>query len=90
MAPHEVVPYCFMRDAEAQPQRQGDLPVTLIKRLTHAAMACAMLAGCAPTVEVKAPDKPIEITLNLNIKHEMRVKVEKAVEAAFSDSELFE
>lgn len=38
------------------------------------------LAGCAPTVKVEAPDKPIEITMNVNINHEIRVKVEQDID----------
>lgn len=40
----------------------------------------ALLAGCAPTVKVEAPDKPIEINMNVRIEHEIRVKIEKDVE----------
>ena len=37
-------------------------------------------AACTPTVKVQAPDKPIEINMNINIKHEILIKVEKQVE----------
>lgn len=43
-------------------------------------MLTISLAGCAPTVKVEAPDKPIEITMNVNINHEIRVKVEKDID----------
>jgi hypothetical protein len=47
------------------------------------------LAGCTPTVKV-ATDEPITINLNVNIKHEIRVKVEKDLEQVLSkDSGLF-
>jgi hypothetical protein len=47
------------------------------------------LAGCTPTVQVAA-DKPITINLNVNIKHEIRVKVEKDLDQVLSkDSGLF-
>ena len=42
------------------------------------AMMAALLAGCA-TVKVEAPDKPIEINLNVNITQEVRIKLEKDV-----------
>lgn len=51
-------------------------------------MALALLA-CQPTVKVEAPDKPIEINMNVNIKHEILVKVEREVEAMFENEELF-
>lgn len=39
------------------------------------------LAGCSPSVKVEAPDKPIVINLNVKIEHEVRVRVEKDVDA---------
>jgi len=48
-----------------------------------------MLSACTPTVKV-ATDEPITINLNVNIKHEILVKVDKDLEGIFSDdSELF-
>ena len=45
--------------------------------------------GCTPTVRVAA-DEPITINLNVNIQHEIRVKVEDELEDMFSeDSEIF-
>ena len=48
-----------------------------------------LLTGCAPTVKLAAPDKPIVINLNVKIEHEIRVKVDKELDQAFSDGELF-
>ena len=49
----------------------------------------AALIGCTPTVKV-ATDEPITINLNINIQHEIRVKVERELDDLFSDdSELF-
>ena len=49
-----------------------------------------LLAGCQPTVKVEAPDKPIEINLNIRIEQEVRVKVERDLEEAFrNDPGLF-
>ena len=42
-------------------------------------------AACNPTVKVEAPDKPIEINMNINIKHEILIKVEKQVEELLED-----
>jgi len=55
-----------------------------------AALLLAMsLFGCTPTVKV-ATDEPIEINLNVNIKHEILVKVDKELDDLFSDgSSLF-
>ncbi len=40
-------------------------------------IALMMLSACNPTVKVEAPDKPIVINLNVNISHEIRVKIDK-------------
>ena len=44
-----------------------------------------MATACTPTVKVEAPDKPIEINMNINIKHEILIKVEKQVEELLED-----
>mgnify|MGYP000958985879 CR=1 FL=1 len=35
------------------------------------------LVACTPTVKVEAPDKPIEINMNIKIEQEVRVRVER-------------
>jgi len=48
------------------------------------------LGACSPTVKVQAPDKPIEINMNIKIEQEVRIKVEKDIEDMFAeDPELF-
>ena len=48
------------------------------------------LGACTPTVEVKAPEEPITINLNVKIEHEIRVKVDKELDEIFDeDSDLF-
>ena len=44
--------------------------------------------GCTPTVKV-ATDEPITINLNVNIKHEILVKVDRQLDDMFSNDELF-
>lgn len=55
------------------------------------AMLGLLLAACQPTVKVEAPDKPIVINMNVNISHEIRVKVDKDLDqSVFSNnSKLF-
>jgi len=49
-------------------------------------IAVLLLAtACTPTVKVEAPDKPIEINMNINIKTEILIKVEKQVEELLAD-----
>ena len=48
------------------------------------------LGGCNPTVKVEAPEKPIEINLNVRIEHEIRLQVDKELEDLFEeDSDVF-
>ncbi len=48
------------------------------------------VAGCNPTVKIEAPDKPIEINLNVKIEHEIRLQVDKDLEGLFDEeSEVF-
>lgn len=54
------------------------------KSLLFSLTALALLLGaCSPIVRLQAPDKPIEINMNVNIKHEILVKVEKDVQQLF-------
>ena len=43
--------------------------------------AAGMIAACTPTVQLQAPEKPIEINLNVNIEHHVKVEIEKDVRA---------
>ena len=47
----------------------------------------ALLAGCNPTVKVEAPDKPIEINLNVNIRQEVIVRLEHDAEQLLQQNE---
>ena len=50
----------------------------------------SFLAGCNPTVKIEAPDKPIEININVKIEHEIRLQVDKDLEGLFAeDSDIF-
>ena len=58
--------------------------------LFYLAATVLLAAACSPTVRIEAPEKPIEINMTLNIKHEILVKVEKDVQQLFdSDKGLF-
>lgn len=47
---------------------------------TSLAALAALAAACTPTVRVEVPDKPIEINLNVNIRQEVVVKLERDVQ----------
>jgi hypothetical protein len=40
-------------------------------------------------VKLQAPDKPIEINLNINIDHKVKVEIEKDLNKAMSNSDIF-
>ena len=65
------------------------MPDTFKRRasLLAAAALATPLAGC---ISLAAPEKPIEINLNVKIEQEVRVKVDREVEDLFADNpELF-
>lgn len=67
-------------------QRSSAFPAVPALLLT---LAVSTAEGCTPTVKV-ATDEPITINLNVNIKHEILVKVDKQLDTLFSeDSDLF-
>lgn len=39
-----------------------------------------LLNACSPTVKLEAPDKPIEINMNIKIEQEVRIKVERDID----------
>lgn len=45
-----------------------------------AVLAGSLLGACAPKVQLIAPEKPIEINLNVRIDQEIRVRLDKDVE----------
>lgn len=47
--------------------------------LLPSAVLLAAVGACA-TVKVEAPDKPIEINLNVNIKQEVLIKMDKEIQ----------
>ena len=72
----------------------GGLPLFLRRRSTVVPgvviLAGCVLAGCQPTVKIEAPDRPIEINLNVKIEHEIRVKVDRDLDDLLaSNPELF-
>jgi hypothetical protein len=61
-----------------------------MKSTLAAALLLTALIGCQPTVQVKAPEEPITINLNVKIEHEIRVKVDRDLEEVMKDeSDIF-
>ena len=58
-------------------------------RVMTAVSLLGLLLACTPTVRI-ATDEPITINLNVNIKHEILVKVDEELDDLFAeDSGLF-
>lgn len=54
------------------------------------AISLLALGACTPTVKIEAPDKPIEINLNIRIEQQVRVKIDRELDDVFRDNpELF-
>ena len=59
-----------------------------MKILILGTLSCFLFAAaCTPTINEEAPDKPIEINMNINIKHEILIKVEREVEEMFEEED---
>lgn len=56
------------------------------KTIISAVGAVGLLAACSPTVKLEAPDKPIEINLNVKIDQEVRIKLDREVEGLIADN----
>ena len=61
----------------------------MFRNLSLILLALGALA-CTPRVEVTAPDKPIEINMNINIQHHIKVEIERDLEKTFDkNSDIF-
>jgi hypothetical protein len=64
--------------------------VHLLSRIIATLLLGAAGLGCSPRVKIEAPDKPIEINVNVKIEQEVRIKLDKAVERTLDENpELF-
>ncbi len=50
----------------------------------YVVLLALFVVACAPTVQVQAPDKPVEINLNVNIEHKIKVQIDKDVKKAIT------
>lgn len=57
-----------------------------MNKICTSLMILVTLAACTPTVKVEAPDKPIEINLNVNIEHHVKVEIERDVQKAIKNN----
>lgn len=59
-------------------------PLSLL--ITILPLLALPLAACTPTVKVEAPDKPIEINLNVHIEQRVKIEIEKDVQQAIKEN----
>ena len=53
----------------------------MILRTGAAGLCLAVLLGaCSPVIRVQAPDKPIEINLNVRVQQDVNVKVDRSLQ----------
>jgi YnbE-like lipoprotein len=68
--------------------RSNANPVAMKRAATF--LMAASVAACGGCVQIRAPDKPIEINLNVNIKQEVVLSLKKDAAALITDNpELF-
>ena len=58
-----------------------------MKNIALSFCTVVLVGGCTPTIKVQAPDKPIEINLNVNIEHHVKVEIDRDVEQAISNNQ---
>lgn len=51
-----------------------------MKQILSVIASLALVAACTPTVQLEAPDKPIEINLNVKVEQHVKVSIEKDVQ----------
>lgn len=51
---------------------------------TLSILALLTVMACQPTVQLQAPDKPIEINLNVKVEQHVRISIEKDVKQSIS------
>ena len=57
-----------------------------MKKILTGLLVLPMIAACTPTVKVEAPDKPIEINMNVNIEHHVKVEIDRDVQQAMKNN----
>jgi uncharacterized alkaline shock family protein YloU len=53
-----------------------------MNNIVQIASVLLVLSACTPTVKIEAPEKPIEINMNINIEHRVKIEIEKDVQTA--------
>ena len=46
-----------------------------------------LVAACEPTVRVEAPERPIEINLNVRIEQEVLIRIDRQLQDVFTEND---
>lgn len=57
-----------------------------MNKILMAFLTLALVGACTPTVKLEAPDKPIEINMNVNIEHHVKVEIDRDVKTAIKNN----
>ena len=57
-----------------------------MQKLISLPFVAICLFACTPVVQVQAPDKPIEINLNVNIEQRVKIEIQKEVQQAIANN----
>ncbi|SMY16124.1 YnbE family lipoprotein [Photobacterium aquimaris] len=67
-------------------QKILSLPTNIATRYNVAIIVTMLLlTGCTPTIQVTTSDKPIEVNLNVNIEHDIKIKVDDKISPLFEN-----
>lgn len=83
------------RDASLPSPRENQAPPPIRPRrarypaILAALTAFAAIASCSPTVEVKAPQEPITINLNIKLDADVRLRIEEKAKEDVKSQAIF-
>lgn len=61
----------------------------MIARIVSAVLLLPMMAACTPTVEVRLPQEPITINLNIKLDADVRLRVEEQAKRDVESKPIF-
>lgn len=61
----------------------------MIARIVSAVLLLPMVAACTPTVEVRLPQEPITINLNIKLDADVRLRVEEQAKRDVESKPIF-
>jgi len=74
-----LTPPLVLTRYSSQVQTEKDI-TTMIKQVFTYGFIAVLMTACQPKLQIVAPDKPIEINLNIKIDQEVRVRLDEDVD----------